>query len=389
MITWLAKRFIKDNQNVSSPKVRQAYGMLCGAVGIFLNVILFGLKLFAGAISGSIAITADAFNNLSDAGSSIITLVGFKMAGQKPDPDHPFGHGRIEYIAGLIVSFVIILMGVELGKSSIEKILHPEAVAFSGISIAILIISIATKLYMTLFNRGIGKKLDSATMRATAMDSLSDSIATSVVLIAMLISKFAGINIDGYCGVLVALFILYAGFRAAKETIDPLLGQPPEETFVKQIQDIVLAHKEVVGIHDLVVHNYGPGRVMISLHAEVPATGDILVMHDAIDNIEHQLRDEMGCEAVIHMDPIATQDAPTVELREKVAELVKELDVRITIHDFRIVPGPTHTNVIFDAVVPFDCQWSDAQVKDAIAKMVAGLEGNYFAVVQIDKAYVK
>ncbi|MBR5217632.1 MAG: cation transporter, partial [Oscillospiraceae bacterium] len=351
MISLLAKWFIRDRENMGDAKVRRAYGQLCGIVGIALNVLLFAGKFFAGTLSGSIAITADAFNNLSDAGSSVVTLLGFRLAGRKPDPEHPFGHGRMEYISGLVVSALILLMGVELAKSSFDKILHPAPVEFSLVAIGILVCSILVKLYMALYNRSIGKKINSAAMVATGIDSLSDTVSTAAVLVAMLVGKWSGLMIDGWVGMVVALFILYSACRAAMETLNPLLGQAPDEEFVERIGELVMSHDEICGIHDLVVHDYGPGRVMISLPAEVPASGDILQLHDLIDGIEMELREQLDCEAVIHMDPIVTDDALTTELRMKVSALVQEVDPRATIHDFRMVIGPTHTNLIFDAAV--------------------------------------
>lgn len=389
MITLLSRWFIRDRDHVTDPAVRRAYGQLCGLTGIGLNVLLFIGKFLAGTISGSIAITADAFNNLSDAGSSVITLLGFRLAGRKPDPEHPFGHGRIEYISGLIVSGLILLMGAELAKTSFDKILHPAAVDFSVIAMVILAVSILVKLYMSLYNRRIGKKINSAAMAATAADSISDAISTSAVLAAMLVAKFSGLMIDGYVGMIVAVLILISGVKAAKETIAPLLGQAPETEFVQQIERIVMSHPPICGIHDLVVHDYGPGRVMISLHAEVPAGGDILELHDVIDNAEIALRRELNCEAVIHMDPIVTDDGITSELRAKVSELVKTIDERITIHDFRIVPGNTHTNLIFDAVVPFDIGISAQEVSERISRLVSEMDSNYFAVVLVEHSYVK
>lgn len=389
MITLLSRWFIRDRDHVTDPAVRRAYGQLCGLTGIGLNVLLFIGKFLAGTISGSIAITADAFNNLSDAGSSVITLLGFRLAGRKPDPEHPFGHGRIEYISGLIVSGLILLMGAELAKTSFDKILHPAAVDFSVIAMVILAVSILVKLYMSLYNRQIGKKINSAAMAATAADSISDAISTSAVLAAMLVAKFSGLMIDGYVGMIVAVLILISGVKAAKETIAPLLGQAPETEFVQQIERIVMSHPPICGIHDLVVHDYGPGRVMISLHAEVPAGGDMLELHDVIDNAESALRRELNCEAVIHMDPIVTDDGITSELRAKVSELVKTIDERITIHDFRIVPGNTHTNLIFDAVVPFDIGISAQEVSERISRLVSEMDSNYFAVVLVEHSYVK
>lgn len=389
MITLLSRWFIRDRDHVTDPAVRRAYGQLCGLTGIGLNVLLFIGKFLAGTISGSIAITADAFNNLSDTGSSVITLLGFRLAGRKPDPEHPFGHGRIEYISGLIVSGLILLMGAELAKTSFDKILHPAAVDFSVIAMVILAVSILVKLYMSLYNRQIGKKINSAAMAATAADSISDAISTSAVLAAMLVAKFSGLMIDGYVGMIVAVLILISGVKAAKETIAPLLGQAPETEFVQQIERIVMSHPPICGIHDLVVHDYGPGRVMISLHAEVPAGGDMLELHDVIDNAEIALRRELNCEAVIHMDPIVTDDGITSELRAKVSKLVKTIDERITIHDFRIVPGNTHTNLIFDAVVPFDIGISAQEVSERISRLVSEMDSNYFAVVLVEHSYVK
>ena len=389
MITLLSRWFIRDRDHVTDPAVRRAYGQLCGLTGIGLNVLLFIGKFLAGTISGSIAITADAFNNLSDAGSSVITLLGFRLAGRKPDPEHPFGHGRIEYISGLIVSGLILLMGAELAKTSFDKILHPAAVDFSVIAMVILAVSILVKLYMSLYNHQIGKKINSAAMAATAADSISDAISTSAVLAAMLVAKFSGLMIDGYVGMIVAVLILISGVKAAKETIAPLLGQAPEAEFVQQIEKIVMSHPPICGIHDLIVHDYGPGRVMISLHAEVPAGGDMLELHDVIDNAEIALRRELNCEAVIHMDPIVTDDGITSELRAKVSELVKTIDERITIHDFRIVPGNTHTNLIFDAVVPFDIGISAQEVSERISRLVSEMDSNYFAVVLVEHSYVK
>ena len=385
MITLLARLFIKEEKDEA--RTRRAYGILCGAVGICLNVLLFAGKFFAGLLSGSIAITADAFNNLSDAGSSFVTLLGFHLAGQKPDAGHPFGHGRLEYLSGLVVSMLILLMGVELGKSSISKILHPEPVDSSALVVVILCVSVAVKLYMFFYNRRLGKKLGSTAMEATALDSLSDSAATSAVLLATLVGHFTDLMIDGWCGLLVTAFILWSGISAAKETLDPLLGTPPTAELVEQIRSLVLAHKTIIGIHDLIVHDYGPGRMMISLHAEVSSSGDVLELHDEIDNVENELREKLGCEAVIHMDPIVTDDGVTEETRQRVAVLVHCIDDAINIHDFRMVKGPTHTNVIFDAVVPFGFRLSDEEVAKKIRTAVRALDGNYYAVVKVERSY--
>ena len=324
MINLLAKFLLDDDKDTQSPKVRQVYGMLCGFTGIVLNLLLFLIKILAGKLAGSIAITADAINNLSDAGSSVVTLFGFKMAGQKPDSDHPFGHGRIEYISGFVVSIFILFMGFELAQSSVDKILHPQAVEAGPAVFFILILSICIKFYMYLYNRNIAKKIDSAAMMATAKDSISDSVSTLVVLLTMVITLVTDIHIDGWCGLFMAAFVFYAGFSSAKDTISPLLGQPPEPEFVQRIEDIIMEYQKqgVLGIHDLVVHNYGPGRVMLSVHVEVPSSGDILVLHDMIDLIEHRLARELHCSAVIHMDPICVDDELTNEMRHKVAEII-------------------------------------------------------------------
>ncbi len=387
MVTFLARLLIPGHEQVNDPAVRRKYGVLCGGVGIALNVLLFLGKLFAGTLSGSIAITADAFNNLSDAGSSLVTILGFKLAGQKPDPDHPFGHGRMEYLSGLVVAMLILLMGFELLKSSFDKILHPEAVEFSWLSVAILAAGIACKLYMSRYNRAVGEKIHSAAMRATAADSLSDSISTAAVLLATLAGHFFRWNIDGWVGLAVALFILYAGCNAAKDTIDPLLGQAPDPELVGKVEETVLGFAPIQSIHDMIIHDYGPGRLMISLHAEVPADGDLLAMHDTIDLAEQALRDRFGCDAVIHMDPIVTNDQQVVQLRTKMSQLVQVLDPRITVHDFRMVTGPTHTNLIFDAACPFDLKLTDGEIRRQITAMVELLEGSYKAVVTVDRIY--
>ena len=388
MISLLAKWLIPNREQVEDGAVRRAWGALCGFVGIGLNILLFAGKLVAGTLSGSIAITADAFNNLSDAGSSVVTLLGFRLAGKKPDAGHPFGHGRLEYVSGLIVAGLILLMGAELAKSSVDKIFHPEAVTFSWLAAGILLASIGVKLYMYLYNRAVGKKIKSAAMSATAADSLSDTAATSAVLLAMVIGKLTNVQLDGWVGLVVALFILWSAVQAARDTISPLLGQAPDPMLVKEIESLVMAHDTVVGIHDLVVHDYGPGRCIISLHAEVPADGQVLELHDVIDNIEEELGQKLHCEAVIHMDPVVVGDPTVTALHQQVAALVKTIDPRITIHDFRMVPGQTHTNLIFDAVIPFDERLTRQQVAERVRQMVSEMEGDYRAVVKVENSYV-
>lgn len=389
MVTILTRLLVRDYKNTADVKVRQAYGMLCGAIGIVLNLFLFLVKFIAGQLSASIAITADAFNNLSDAGSSIITLVGFRMAGQKPDHDHPFGHGRIEYIAGLLVAVIILLMGAELFKSSLDKIFNPTPIDASPLVLFVLVLSICVKLYMFLYNRKISRKIDSAAMMATAKDSISDSISTLVVLLTTLLAFVTDIQIDGWCGILVAAFVFFTGVGAMKDTVSPLLGQPPEPGFVKKVEEIIMEYKNqgVIGIHDLVVHNYGPGRVMLSVHVEVPSSGDILVLHDMIDLIEHRLAHELNCSAVIHMDPVCVDDERTNRMKEDVAKIVNEMEGNVTFHDFRIVHGPTHTNLIFDVEVPFNYKMSDSEVVDYLKNQIRQIDEKYIAVIEVDKSY--
>lgn len=386
MISILKKLFIKNKNDESAQ--RRALGVLCSCVGIFLNIILFAIKYLAGVLSSSIAITADAFNNLSDAGSSFISLIGFKFAGMKPDTNHPFGHGRIEYLSGLGISIAIIVVAFELFKGSLTKIFNPESVESSLVAMIILVVSILVKLYMFLYNNSIGKKINSAGMKATAMDCVTDSVATFVVLLSMIFTKFTGINIDGYCGVLVSLFIFWAGFNSAKETLSPLLGAKPDEELVNKVYSIVMSYPDVHGIHDMVVHDYGPGRQIISLHAEVDGSGDIYVIHDMIDIIEKDLKDKLSIEATIHMDPIDIHNENTKLTKSKMARLITELHKDATIHDFRMVPGKTHTNMIFDVVVPFEIKLTDEQIKTEVQKIVDENFENHFVVLTIDRSYV-
>ena len=389
MINLLVKTFVKDCGNVQDPQVRQRYGTLSGAVGIFLNLLLSAGKMIAGVLTGSIAITADAFNNLTDAGSSVVTLVGFRMAGKQADGDHPFGHGRIEYLSGLAVSVVILLVGLELAKSSVEKIIHPEPVEFSWLSAGILAAAICVKLWMSYFNRSLSRRIGSAAMAATATDSLSDAAATSAVLLSSLIGRFTGVNIDAWAGILVAIFILRAGWGAAKDTLNPLLGQSPDPELVRDIERTVLAHPQVVGIHDMIIHDYGPGRSMMSLHAEVPAGADIMAVHDEIDAIERELKAKYCIDASIHMDPIVTGDETISRARQMVAGLVREVDPAMTIHDFRMTSGPRHRNLIFDVVVPYSVRQSDEAVRREIERKIRAADPNSFAVIQVDRAYTQ
>lgn len=388
MFKLLTRLFVKDSENVHDPSVRRAYGTLCSVYGIFLNLLLFAGKYIAGALAHSVSIVADAFNNLSDAGSSIITLLGFVIAGKKPDTEHPFGHGRVEYLAGLILSALIITMGIELGRSSIEKIINPAPIEAGILPAAILLASILVKVYMCLYNRATAKKINSAAMEATAKDSLSDSISTLVVLLAMAASYVFDINIDGWAGLAVAVLIIFTGYGALKDTLSPLLGKAPEPELVDTIEKIVMSHPEICGIHDLIVNDYGPGRLVISLHAEVNGAGNIFELHDAIDRAEVELKEELGCVATIHMDPIEADNTEVAQHRQAVSDLIREkISPKMSIHDFRMVPGPTHTNLIFDVVVPPDYPEKDEAVAAQIRELVHNTWDEHYAVITVDRAY--
>ncbi len=389
MVTLLSKLFIKNNTDYADNSVRSAYGVLCGCIGIFLNILLFIGKFIAGSLASSVSVTADAFNNLSDAGSSIVTLLGFKLSNIKPDPEHPYGHGRIEYVSGLVVAMIIILMGFELMLSSVKRIISPAETEFSWLIFGILIASILVKFYMFIYNRITAKKIDSVAMKATSTDSLTDCIATSMALFSMLACRFLGWKIDGWCGAAVSLFVLYSGFNAAKETISPLLGQPPSKKLVNEIEHTVLEHERVLGVHDLIVHDYGPGRMMMSLHAEVPADGDVLELHDMIDNIERELKAKFNCEAVVHMDPVQADDESTNELKTCVRQILNEIAPELMMHDFRIVRGNTHTNVIFDIVVPYKFRLTDKEICDKVNnKLETARDEKCYAVINVDRSYV-
>lgn len=387
MIRLAAMLFIKNRTDFSSPEVRQKYGLICGGCGILLNLLLFALKLFVGIVTGSIAVTADAVNNISDAGSSVVTMIGFRLAGKKPDPEHPFGHGRLEYISGLAVSMLIFVMGFELALSSFNAIKEPSAVEFGLVPAVILAVSMGVKLYMFFYNRHIGKKISSSAMLATATDSISDVAATGAVLGSLLVSHFFGLSIDGWMGLAVAVFILFSGYRAAKETVEPLLGTPPDRAFALELEELVLSHPPIIKIHDLIIHDYGPGRQFVSLHAEVPMEADMLHVHDVVDNVELEIQKRFGCEAVIHMDPIDTRDERLVALRETVGKHLLEIDPKLTAHDFRIVPGQTHTNVIFDVVIPSGSQLDEETVSKSISLAVTAENPDYRCVIKIDRGY--
>lgn len=389
MIKLLAKIFIKDPSNYSDLNVRRNYGILCGAFGVFLNCILFALKFIFGTMAASVAMVADAFNNLSDAASSVVQIFGFKLSAKKPDPEHPFGHGRIEYIAGLIVSFLILYMGVELLKSSITSVIHPEPVEASVFSVVVMLIGILIKLYMYLYNHLIAKKIDSVSMEATAKDSFGDMISTTVVIISIILSRFTKLPVDGIGGIIVGCFILKAGWESVQDTISPLLGAAPTQEFVDAIEEELLRHKPIVGMHDLVVHDYGPGRKMLSLHAEVPGKLNIFDLHDVIDVAEFDISQKFNCHVVIHMDPIDTENERLAELKEVLKEELVKIHKDLHCHDVRMVPGTTHTNLIFDVVKPFDCKLTDEELKTLIGKNIYEREGNVLCVITVDMPYVK
>ena len=388
MINFILKLFIKDYENTSDETVRNKYGTFSGIFGIVANLLLFIAKLIAGILTNAISAIADAFNNLTDAASSIVTLIGFKLAGKKSDKEHPFGHGRMEYIAGLIVAFIIILVGFELLKGSFDKILHPENITVGIIPIIILALSIAVKLMMALLNKTLGKRINSTALIAVATDSVNDCIATSAVIVGLVVTMLTGFNPDGYIGLLVAFFIIFSGIMTAKETLSPLIGVAPDIEYVNDIKNTVLSHEEILGIHDLIVHDYGPTRTLISLHAEVSAEEDILKTHDIIDIIEMELKSKFKCDCTIHMDPVAKDDEFSTEIKVKIKEILHSVDNRLTYHDFRYVAGPTHTNLIFDVVAPFDLKMSDEELCEYIKDKIHDISEAYFAVIVIDKDYI-
>lgn len=388
MIDLLVNWFIKDKENIHDAKVRQSYGRLSGLVGIFCNVILFALKLFSGLMTGAVSIMADAFNNLSDAASSVVTLIGFYMAGKPEDLDHPYGHGRIEYLSGLFVSAAILLTGVELMKSSVDKILHPEALSFSVSSVVILVISILLKLWMSRFNYKVGRRIDSEAMKATGADSLSDCVSTSAVLLGVVIAMLTGRNFDGWFGAVVALFVCFAGFSAAKDTIQPLLGQAPDPELVKQIRERVMQEDKILGVHDLIIHDYGPGRRIISLHAEISYKEDILEAHDMIDNVERNLMEEFQCDATIHMDPVVNDDEELNQMKIRVEEAVTEENPEWKIHDFRMVRGQTHTNLIFDLVIQPEELTRAGEIEKRIKDKIHTMDSHFYAVVTVEQSFI-
>ncbi len=387
MIKLLSKIFIKNYQDYQDVKVREGYGKLSGIVGVVLNLLLFAGKFIAGILSGAISITADAFNNLTDAGSSIVTFIGFKLSSKPTDRDHPFGHGRMEYVSGFIVSMIIFLVGFELIKSSVEKLINPTEMVFSYLAVIILGVSVLVKLYMYIYNRNIAKKINSVSVKATAKDSLNDCIATFVVALCFVLYKLTGFNADGIAGILIALFILYSGYTSAKETIGLLLGVAPEAEYVEKIEKTALSLEGIIGIHDLMVHNYGPGRQIISLHAEVDSHANVNEAHDNIDNAERVLEEQFGCIAVIHMDPIDLNNPKRNEFLLLTHDIVKGIDQSFSIHDFRMTEGYTHINLIFDLTIPHDCKISKDTIKQLITDGLKQNNPNLNAVCKIEYTY--
>ena len=386
MTDLILRIFVRDHKNTEDPAVRDKCGRVAGAVGIVTNFLLFLMKIIVGTVFHSVSVTADAVNNLTDSGSSVVTLIGFKMASKPADEKHPFGHARIEYLSGVIVSFIVIFLGLQLGMSSIEKILTPEENALTPVALVVLVISILAKLWQCLFYRKVGRMIKSESVEATSKDSRNDVIATSVVLLGAVITMLTGVNLDGYMGAAVALFIVFSGVQLTISTADPLLGQAPEGELVQAITEKMLSYPGIIGMHDLAVHNYGVGRCFASAHCEVDAKNDILVSHDLIDNIERDFSRDLGIHMVIHLDPVIVGDARTDALHCKVQSLVTALYPTVTIHDFRVIWGVTHSNIVFDAAVPFAVKDSDAVITQKLEAEIQKLDPDYRTVVTIDRS---
>lgn len=388
MTRLLIKLFIRNSENTGSEAVRMRYGVLSGAVGIALNALLALFKLIFGSAAHSIAVVADGVNNLFDAVSSIISLIGFKISGKPADKEHPFGHGRVEYVSALTLAFFILITGVELIKGSVDKFTNPEPTVFSVPAAVTLAVSIAAKLWLALFNRSIGRRIDSVAVNAVFADSIGDIAATSCSLIALIASGFTSLPVDAVMGIIVACFVIFTGIGIIRDTMGPLLGEPPGKETVDKLQKLVLSHDGIIGIHDIVLNSYGHSRVIGSLHAEVPADADLLTAHDMIDLIEREVREKLGIELSIHMDPIMVDDEETDRFRALVTETVKEIESDATIHDFRVVDGPTHTNLIFDVVLPYKSKLSEEKFRAEVEKRVRQRNGKCFCVINIDRSYV-
>lgn len=389
MTDLIVKTFIKDHKNINNSKVRTRYGILSGCVGIAVNVILCLLKFFVGSLTGSIAITADAVNNLSDAGSSAVTVFGFKMAGKPADRDHPFGHGRIEYITAMIVSFIILFMGIELAIQSVEKIRSPENVQFSLIGAVIIAVSILGKLWLAFFNKSLGRKIHSPAMTAVVADSISDIAATSITLIALILSNFfPNLHVDGWLGIVVACFVLKAGLDIFRDTLSTLIGKSPSKELVEALKKKILSYDHVSGIHDLIVHSYGPGRDFATVHVEMPSDLNVMVGHNIIDDIENDVKKEMGIDLTIHYDPIEVNNERVTELKEITENVVRKVNPELSIHDFRIVDGPMHTNLIFDVVIPYGFKESPKEIISEISSQISEINSSYFTVIKAEHSFV-
>ena len=389
MIQFLVRRFVKNHEDTENPDVRTAYGILSSVVGIFCNVLLFGVKMTIGTLMRSMAVMADAFNNLSDAASSVIGFVGVKMANKPADKDHPFGHGRMEYIAALIVSFLVIEVGITFFKSSIEKIRNPEELVFSWISFIILALSVGVKLWLSVFNRVLGRRIDSKVMLATAADSMGDVITTTATLVSIIVCRFSGINIDGVVGLIVSIVVIMSGISIARDTLEPLIGKGVDPKLYGEIKELVESYDGIVGTHDLIVHNYGPGRSMASIHAEVPRDVDIETSHEIIDRAEREVSKKLGLFLVIHMDPVEVHDARVLAIKEKLGRVLHALDDRLTFHDFRVVFGKEQINLIFDLVVPFTYnEEEELKLSQQVMALMQEVDARYQCVITMDRSFV-
>lgn len=387
MTNLLIKLFIKDN-DVSNLGSRGKYGMLSSATGIVVNILLSIVKLVIGIIANSISIISDALNNITDVGSSVVTMIGFKISQKKIDKDHPWGHGRMEYITAFIVDIIILMVGFELLKSSIDKIIHPDLPAVNNVTIIILVIAVLTKLWLFLFYKKIAKMIDSNAIKGNAYDSISDSISTLVVLISAVVAKLCGVSIDGYASLIVSVFILFTGYKAIKETVDLLLGMKPDPEFIKDIEDEAKKYEMISGIHDIMVHDYGPGRKIVSFHAEVPADGDICKVHDIIDQMEQDLFEKFNCITTIHMDPIVVDNKEINDMRDFTEKIVKELNSEFSIHDFRMTDGGKRVNLIFDLVVPRDKEYDKEEIIKNVQQKIHEKDKKYFAVIKVETSYI-
>lgn len=388
MIQCLIKLFIKDYQNTKDDKVRERYGMFSSIVGIICNVLLFTIKYIMGTIAHSIAIISDGFNNLSDSASCIITMFGYKLAAKPADKEHPYGHGRMEYLTSLVIATIIMVVGAETLKESIGKVIHPQTVEYNHLILISLIFSIGMKLWMSFFYRTLGKKIQSTTMIATSKDSSNDVMATLGTVIALIASNFVQIPVDGIMGTVVSIFILFSGYGIIKETVDMLLGKPAEPELVAQLKEIVLSDDTVLGMHDLMIHNYGPGKMIGSVHVEVDAKGNLLEIHDKIDQIEKEIYAKLGLMMTIHMDPIEMDNEFVTQCKHMMEIILQLIDKNMTLHDFRAIVGKSHTNLIFDVLVPYDCRMTDSQIKEQIEQYLKKIYGTWYTVITFDRSYI-